>query len=89
MYGNVLIGADFNYNPPTKFKIGDSTTDALVNIAQIKSHLTLLHALAELKNNVDSVTAPDILNVPMDKEKRWAWFVGCAVERCDFCFMIL
>jgi len=83
-HGNVFLSADssYDYNPPMNFKIGDITTNALVDIAQIKSHLTLLHALAELKNSVDSIGAPAILNVPMDKEQRWAWFVGCAVERC-------
>ena len=82
-YRNVFSGADssFDYNPPPDFRIGDITTKALVDIAQIKNHLSLLHALAELKNSIDNVGAPVILNVPMDKEKRWAWFVGCAVER--------
>jgi hypothetical protein len=84
-HGNAFLsaGSSYDYNPPMYFKIGDITTTALVDIAQIKSHLTLLHALAELKNSVDSIGAPVILKVPMDKEQRWAWFVGCAVERFD------
>jgi hypothetical protein len=68
---------------PTRFTIGQSLTDGpLVSIPEIKAHLALLHAFAELKNSVDAVKVPIVLNVPQDQEKRWAWFVGCAVERC-------
>ena len=71
-----------NYNVPTQFAIGNSLTDApLVSIQEIKTHLSLLHAFAELKNSVDAVQGP-ILGIQLNKEQRWAWFVGCAVERC-------
>lgn len=78
-----------NYNVPTQFVIGNSLTDApLVSIQETKTHLSLLHAFAELRNSVDAVQGP-ILGVQLDKEQRWAWFVGCAVERYDLMFMSL
>jgi hypothetical protein len=62
--------------------IGKSITEApLVSVQQILGHLTLLNAFAELKSSVDAVATPTILGVTLDKEQRWAWFVGCAVER--------
>ena len=71
------------YTVPTRFTIGQSLTDGpLVSVPEIKAHLALLHAFAELKDSVDAVKRPIVVNVPQDKEKRWAWFVGCAVERC-------
>jgi len=71
------------YTVPTRFTIGQSLTDGpLVSVPEIKAHLALLHAFAELKGSVDAVEMPVVVNVPQDKEKRWAWFVGCAVERC-------
>jgi len=78
-----------NYNVPTQFMIGNALTDApLVSIQETKAHLSLLHAFAELRNSVDAVLGP-ILGVQLDKEQRWAWFVGCAVERCGLMFMLL
>ena len=41
------------YTAPTNFSIGSQLTEPLVNISQIKAHLALLHAFAELKNEVD------------------------------------
>lgn len=71
-----------SYCPPTRFVIGKSTTDApLVGIQEIKRHLELMRAFAELKNAVDAVENDTIFAVPLDKQQRWAWFVGCAVER--------
>jgi hypothetical protein len=70
------------YTVPARFLIGKAITEApLVSIQQILGHLTLLHAFAELKNAVDAVAAETILGVKLSKEQRWAWFVGCAVER--------
>jgi hypothetical protein len=71
-----------NYTPPTKFTIGSSTTtQPLVRIVEVKGHLALLHAFSELKNQVDALEAP-VPHVPADKERKWAWFVALAVERC-------
>jgi len=70
-----------NYTPPTKFAIGSSTTtQPLVRIVEVKGHLALLHAFAELKNQVDALEVP-VPHVPKDKERKWAWFVALAVER--------
>jgi len=83
--GNAITDAEVpppNYSVPTRFVIGKSITEApLVNIQQILGHLTLLHAFAELKNAVDAVNTQTILGVTLNKEQRWSWFVGCAVER--------
>ncbi|KAJ2936089.1 hypothetical protein H1R20_g1003, partial [Candolleomyces eurysporus] len=69
------------YTFPTKFKIGGVFTEGLlVNIEQIKGHLALLNAFSNLKNEVEGLTV-DIKFMPKDLEKRWAWFVGLAVER--------
>jgi hypothetical protein len=70
------------YSVPTRFVIGKLITEApLVSVQQILGHLTLLHAFAELKNEVDAVATETILGVTLSKEQRWSWFVGCAVER--------
>lgn len=69
------------YNLPTQFTIGGSKTSApLVSILQIKGHLALLHAFAQLRKEVETVdfSMPDI---PPEKERKWAWFVALAVER--------
>ena len=76
------------YTAPTRFSIGSQLTPALVNISQIKAHLVLLHAFAELKNEVERLqesmiplalmAAPDLR---VQVEKRWAWFVALAVLR--------
>ncbi|KDR74375.1 hypothetical protein GALMADRAFT_280353 [Galerina marginata CBS 339.88] len=71
------------YTPPTQFTIGSATTnEPLVKIVEIKGHLTLLHAFAELKNQIESKEVA-LSNVPKDKERKWAWFVALAVERFD------
>ncbi|TFK20552.1 hypothetical protein FA15DRAFT_708011, partial [Coprinopsis marcescibilis] len=71
------------YTFPTKFVIGGVPTDSLLITApEIKGHLALLNAFAELKKNVHAW--PDsIPNMPPDEEKRWGWFVNMAVERFD------
>ena len=71
-----------DYTPPTQFTIGGSKTPApLVSIAQIKGHLALLHAFAELKKKVES-TEFSLPNIPKEEDRKWAWFVALAVERC-------
>ncbi|KAF9535191.1 hypothetical protein CPB83DRAFT_924921 [Crepidotus variabilis] len=91
-YNSSAQGADIKdsdvppptYTVPTQFKVGNRSTKApLVSIQEIKGHLALLNAFAELKNEVDGVTATTIHGVTLDKERRWGWFVGCAVERFD------
>ena len=70
------------YTAPTQFKIGSQLTpEPLVNISQIKAHLALLHAFAELKKEVEGLKEGTIPQMPADLERRWAWFVGLAVQR--------
>lgn len=70
------------YTFPTRFEIGGRLThDLLVDIPQIKGHLALLNVFADLKKEVEECDIP-IPDMPFDKERRWAWFVGLAVERC-------
>ncbi|RXW12207.1 hypothetical protein EST38_g13647 [Candolleomyces aberdarensis] len=72
------------YTFPTRFKIGGVFTDGLlVNIDQIKGHLTLLNAFSNLKTEVEGLGSDSIHDMPEDPEKRWAWFVGLAAERFD------
>ncbi|KAJ6620392.1 hypothetical protein B0H10DRAFT_2163599 [Mycena sp. CBHHK59/15] len=73
-----------DYSFPTTFIIGARSTGApFVNAAQIKDHLALLRAFAELKLEVEGLPDADIPHMPADKERRWAWFVGLAVERFE------
>jgi hypothetical protein len=73
------------YTPPTNFKIGiKTTTEPLVSIQQIKGHLALLNAFSELRNSIEGAEI-SVPYVPNDKERKWAWFVGLAVERCVVC----
>lgn len=75
------------YAFPSTYDIGSKCTNApLVDSAQIKGHLALLHAFAELRKQVDALdehVRVMLLNplMPYDKERRWGWFVGLAVER--------
>ena len=70
------------YTAPTQFSIGSQLTpEPLVNISQIKAHLALLHAFAELKNEVEELQEGTIPQMPADLERRWAWFVALAVRR--------
>ncbi|KAF9461936.1 hypothetical protein BDZ94DRAFT_769324 [Collybia nuda] len=75
------------YYFPSHFQIGMWSTEALVNVSNVKSHLVLLHAFATLRLMVDSLeqsSMPVWLDkMPEDKGKRWAWFIGRAVERFD------
>ena len=70
------------YTAPTQFSIGSQLTpEPLVNISQIKAHLALLHAFAELKNEVEGLQEGTIPQMSADLEGRWLWFVGLAVQR--------
>ncbi|KAJ7119045.1 hypothetical protein C8R44DRAFT_625746 [Mycena epipterygia] len=72
------------YSFPTTFSIGGGrTTKPFVNTRQIKDHLALLHAFAELKIKVQEMSNAGLPNLPSDNERRWAWFVGLAVERFE------
>ena len=75
------------YTAPTQFSIGSQLTpEPLVKISQIKAHLVLLHALAELRNQVEGLqeegTIPQISAdlvrklpsaiMPVYLERQWA-----------------
>ena len=73
------------YTAPTQFNIGSQLTpEPLVKISQIEAHLALLHAFAELKNEVEGLQEGTIPQMSVDLERRWPWFVGLAVQRSVF-----
>ncbi|GLB34329.1 putative expressed protein [Lyophyllum shimeji] len=73
------------YAFPTTFRIGRTRTDApLVNTAQVKGHLALLHAFIQLRARTDALREDSkdaVKFMPADQDKRWVWFVGFAAER--------
>ena len=75
------------YRAPVAYAIGDTVLHTpLINIGQLKAHLALLRAFKRLKTSIQD-RSPDELHLPLevhelDKDKRWTWFVGLAVERC-------
>ena len=75
------------YTAPTRFSIGSQLTpEPLVNISQIKAHLALLHAFAEFKKEVEGLQEGAIPQMPVDLERRWAWFIALAVQRSVFIY---
>ncbi|KAJ6465113.1 hypothetical protein C8R47DRAFT_991660 [Mycena vitilis] len=77
-------GAPPAYSIPEAFSIVGKATKPFVNAAQIKDHLALLNAFAELKLSVEGMTDDSAIPyLPSDKEARWAWFTGLAVERFE------
>ncbi|KAJ7343339.1 hypothetical protein DFH08DRAFT_703050 [Mycena albidolilacea] len=71
------------YSVPDGFAIGSRTAKPFVDASQIKDHLLLLYAFAELKISVEGMSATGIPHLPSDNERRWACFVGLAVERFE------
>ncbi|KII94204.1 hypothetical protein PLICRDRAFT_419726 [Plicaturopsis crispa FD-325 SS-3] len=74
------------YTFPKTFKIGSSTTTGpLVQPDQLKGHLGLLHAFYSLRCQVEEGSDPRLpeWSTKVDPERRWAWFVGLAVERFE------
>ncbi|KAJ7448314.1 hypothetical protein FB451DRAFT_1053890 [Mycena latifolia] len=72
------------YTFPSSFPIGGHTTPPFVSTRQLKNHLVLLHAFAELKSKVEAMgSAQAPKHMPSDQAHRWAWFVGLAVERFE------
>lgn len=57
----------------------------VVEVAELKGHLALLRAFASLRASVEGLEPSqlNVWNVQMleDKDRRWARFVGQAVER--------
>ncbi|SJL02690.1 uncharacterized protein ARMOST_06024 [Armillaria ostoyae] len=54
-----------------------------VTISQLKGHLCLLKHFASLKEQVEGLDRSKYRDAPEDKERRWSWFVGLAVERFE------
>ncbi len=52
-----------------------------VSISQLKGHLCLLKHFTSLKERVEEMDRSEYRDAPEDKERRWSWFVGLAVER--------
>ena len=76
-----------SYTSPTSYKIGSQRLlDPLINIQQLKAHLTLLREFKKLKRAVQETSAEELKLTDVAKklspDKRWAWVVGMAVERC-------
>ena len=63
------------YTFPESFSIGTARTPPLVDCAQLKGHLALLHSFALLRSRIEELVLLE------DKDRRWAWFVSLAVER--------
>ncbi|KAK7037403.1 hypothetical protein VNI00_011153 [Paramarasmius palmivorus] len=68
------------------YAIGQAFTGPLVSMSNIKGHLRLLRAFAQLKYKLDSLRDLEVTSqfpryTPRNADKRWEWFVGLAVER--------
>lgn len=72
------------YSPPTSFTIGTKTlASPLVQVQELKTHLSLLRAFKSLRTTVEEGKVakwPEIVH-GLDPQRRWAWFVGLAVDR--------
>ncbi|KAJ7494422.1 hypothetical protein B0H11DRAFT_1717508 [Mycena galericulata] len=72
------------YSAPTTFTVGSKgATKPFISAPQVKDHLALLHAFAELKLKVAEMSDPGVPHFPLDIDRRWSWFVGLAVERFE------
>ncbi|KAF8076930.1 hypothetical protein FPV67DRAFT_1407179 [Lyophyllum atratum] len=73
------------YTFPQRFDVGQKQIPGpLVNSAQIKGHLALLHAFTALRAKIedfDGSSQPAVPFMPRTRDERWVWFVGFAVER--------
>ncbi|KAK0189741.1 hypothetical protein F5146DRAFT_1052324 [Armillaria mellea] len=54
-----------------------------VSISQLKGHLSLLKHFVSLKERVEGMDQSEYRDAPEDKQRRWSWFVGLAVERFE------
>ncbi|GLB34355.1 putative glycine-rich domain-containing protein-like [Lyophyllum shimeji] len=69
---------------PITYPVGKARTQPLVFVSEVRGHLALLRAFAALRAQIDAYDpstefAPPFM--PDDQDRRWAWFVGLAVER--------
>ena len=73
-----------DYSPPTSYRIGSQTLlSPLVQVAELRAHLSLLRAFKNLRNDVEEANAAKLPEGTrtLDQRQRWAWFVGLAVDR--------
>ncbi|KAG6834392.1 hypothetical protein H0H93_009939, partial [Arthromyces matolae] len=72
------------YQFPETFKIGKKETDGLlVDTNQLRGHLALLNAFSMLRAKIEGIKVGEWTEdryMPKDKDKRWVWFIGFAVE---------
>ncbi|KAI0791997.1 hypothetical protein C8Q75DRAFT_805043 [Abortiporus biennis] len=74
------------YIAPSSYQIGlNILPKPLVSTEELKAHLALLRAFKLLRETVKERTAFELGLPPaahaLEKDQRWAWFVGLAVER--------
>ncbi|KAK0491665.1 hypothetical protein IW261DRAFT_1438902 [Armillaria novae-zelandiae] len=73
-----------SYELPYPLFIGRRTIQTpLVTVSQLKGHLYLLKLFTSLKERVEGLDRSKYRDAPEDKERRWSWFVGLAVERFE------
>ncbi|KAF7304485.1 hypothetical protein HMN09_00850800 [Mycena chlorophos] len=74
-------------SPLATFYVGGKETQPFVTVDQLKDHLALLQAFAELRARVQNTSAKDLgidyFPPETEKERRWSVFVGFAVERFE------
>ncbi|KAJ7909271.1 hypothetical protein B0H13DRAFT_1714935 [Mycena leptocephala] len=80
---NPIPNAPSSSSFPKEFKLGLHRTKPFVTTAQIKDHLALLNAFANLRSKVETMPAEQFPFLPSAPDRRWAWFVGLAVERFE------
>ena len=73
MSGLTALRGNPAYTLPGTFTVGTQKLNSpLVNVSQLKAHLSLLRAIRSMKI---------IAEAAVDKRRPWSWFVGLAVER--------
>ncbi|KAG6830419.1 hypothetical protein H0H87_008167 [Tephrocybe sp. NHM501043] len=76
------------YTIPKTYKVGGKHTNTpFVTSAQLKGHLALLRAFAQLRTKIDGLKVEAWKSdryIPDKPNKRWVWFVGFAVESNRF-----
>lgn len=88
----IILSPSMHAPLPRTFQVGKTLINgSLVSVSQIKSHLALLDAFAKLKSEIENLESltdrfGELLE---DPDKRWGWFVGLAVDRCELHLQII
>ncbi|KAG5647730.1 hypothetical protein DXG03_008453 [Asterophora parasitica] len=81
------FGFPVDDGPFAMYRINGYPTSPLVEVSQLKGHLALLRHFAALRTTVDGLKQSEMSvwhdQMPEDRELRWTWFVGRAVERFE------